>query len=192
MSPQPKRAAPSPKKPVLRYDNGGGVLSPFEFLDWLANLGPPPNKQRHRYHGIFAPNHKRRPAVTAFTIGNIGKRRDTTVGGLAMSRCRDSDHKPYCHDTSRIASAKLMAGTGEEIPVECPEYGGDIPMFVLITKPGPIRKILIHYGEPIEPPLFSPPKGPPTDWGELVQAHYDRAIFQASPDELPVIEIRSL
>jgi hypothetical protein len=28
--------------------------------------------------------------------------------------------------------------------------------------------------------------------GELVQAHDDRAIFQASPDELPVIDIHSL
>jgi len=29
-------------------------------------------------------------------------------------------------------------------------------------------------------------------WGELVQADDDRAIFQASPDELPVIDIHSL
>jgi hypothetical protein len=35
-------------------------------------------------------------------------------------------------------------------------------------------------------------RGPPTDWGELVQAHDDRNVFQASPDELPVIDIRSL
>jgi len=33
---------------------------------------------------------------------------------------------------------------------------------------------------------------PPTDWGELVQIHDDRAIFQESPDELPVIDIQSL
>ncbi len=38
----------------------------------------------------------------------------------------------------------------------------------------------------------SPARGPPTDWGELVQVNDDRAIFQASPDELPVIDIRSL
>ncbi|MCE9631156.1 MAG: hypothetical protein K8S94_10650 [Planctomycetia bacterium] len=41
------------------------------------------------------------------------------------------------------------------------------------------------------PPL-SPARGPPIDWGELVQVHDDRAIFQASPDELPVIDIHSL
>jgi len=38
----------------------------------------------------------------------------------------------------------------------------------------------------------SPARGPPADWGELVQADDDRAIFQASPDELPVIDIHSL
>ena len=40
-------------------------LSPFEFLDRLADLVPPPRKHRHRYHGVFAPNHKLRSAVTA-------------------------------------------------------------------------------------------------------------------------------
>jgi hypothetical protein len=44
-------------------------LSPFEFLDRLADLVPPPRKHRHRYHGVFAPNHKLRRAVTALAIG---------------------------------------------------------------------------------------------------------------------------
>ncbi len=39
-------------------------LSPFEFLDRLAALVPPPRKHRHRYHGVFAPNHKLRSAVS--------------------------------------------------------------------------------------------------------------------------------
>jgi len=32
----------------------------------------------------------------------------------------------------------------------------------------------------------------PADWDELVQARDDRDVFQASPDELPVIDIHSL
>ena len=53
---------------------GGGVeLSPFEFFDRLADLVPPPRKHRHRYHGVFAPNHRLRPAVTALAVGNVGK-----------------------------------------------------------------------------------------------------------------------
>jgi hypothetical protein len=33
---------------------------------------------------------------------------------------------------------------------------------------------------------------PPTDWGELIRVHDDRDVFQASPDELPAIDIHSL
>jgi hypothetical protein len=50
--------------------NGVVELSPFEFLDRLADLVPPPRKHRHRYHGVFAPNHKLRRAVTALAIGD--------------------------------------------------------------------------------------------------------------------------
>ena len=54
--------------------NGVVELTPFEFLDRLADLVPPPRKHRHRYHGVFAPNHPLRPAVTSLAIGNVGKR----------------------------------------------------------------------------------------------------------------------
>jgi len=85
-----------------------------------------------------------------------------------------------------------MARVGEEFPLECPGCGGDIRLIAFITDPGPIRKILTHLGEPLEPPPVSPARGPPTDWGELVQVHDDRAIFQPLPDELPGIDIHSL
>jgi len=182
--------------------NGVVELSPFEFLDRLADLVPPPRKHRHRYHGVFAPNHKLRSAVTALAIGNVGKRRDATTDGHAVGGhaaggdttgdCCGSCDKPLSHDTSRIAWAKLMARVGEEFPLECPGCGGDIRLIAFITDPGPIRKILAHLGEPLEPPPVSPARGPPVGWGELVQAHDDRAIFQGRIDELPVIDIRSL
>jgi hypothetical protein len=154
-------------------------------------------KHRHRYHGVFAPNHKLRSADTALAIGNIGKQRDAGAGaragaGHATGGCCDTLAKPRSHDTSRIAWAKLMARVGEEFPLECPNCGGDIRLIAFITEPGPIRKILTHLGEPLEPPPVSPARGPPTDWGELVQIHDDRDVFQASPDELPTIDIHSL
>ena len=58
--------------------------------------------------------------------------------------------------------------------------------------PGPIRKILTHLGEPFEPPPIAAARGPPTDGYELVQAQDDRDVFQASPVELPAIDIHSL
>jgi hypothetical protein len=179
--------------------NGVVELTPFEFLDRLADLVPPPRKHRHRYHGVFAPNHRLRKAVTALAIGNVGTQREATASGdgndgHATGGCRDTNpnQKPRSHDTSRIAWAKLMARVGEEFPLECPACGGDIRLISFITEPGPIRKILTHLGEPLEPPPISPARGPPTDWGELVQAHDDRDVFQSSPDELPAIDIHSL
>jgi hypothetical protein len=57
-----------------------------------------------------------------------------------------------------------------------------------------VRKRLIRWfvGETVDPPPVSPARGPPTEWGELVQAHDHRDVVQASPDELPVIDIHSL
>jgi hypothetical protein len=179
--------------------NGVVELSPFEFLDRLADLVPPPRKHRHRYHGVFAPNHKLRRAVTALAIGNVGKRQEAATGGhaaggRATAGCCDANpnQKPGSHDTSRIAWAKLMARVGEEFPLACPTCGGDIRLIAFITDPGPIRKILTHLGEPLEPPPVSPARGPPIDWGKLVQTHDDREAVQVSPDELPVIDIHSL
>jgi hypothetical protein len=54
--------------------NGVVEFTPFEFLDRLADLVPPPRKHRHCYHGVFALNHLLRPAVTALAVANIGKR----------------------------------------------------------------------------------------------------------------------
>jgi hypothetical protein len=90
------------------------------------------------------------------------------------------------------AWAKLMTRVDEEFPLECPACGGDIRLIAFITEPGPIRKILAHFGEPLEQPPISPARGPPTDWGELVQIHDDRDIFQGAPQELPAIDIHSL
>jgi hypothetical protein len=73
-----------------------------------------------------------------------------------------------------------LARVGEEFPLECPNCGGDIRLIAFITEPGPIRKILTHLGEPLEPPPLAPARGPPADWGEIVQAHDDPAFFQAT------------
>ena len=130
------------------------------------------------------------------TKGNIGTPRDATTrrhggDGHGAGVCCDTTTKPRSHDISRIAWAKLMARVGEEFPLEC-RACGDVGLIAFITEPGPIRKILPHRGEPLEPPPLSPARGPPADWDELVQVHDDRDVFQASPHELPVIDIPSI
>jgi len=153
--------------------NGVVELTPVEFLDRLAALVPPPRKHRHCYHGGFAPNHKLRRTVTALAIGNVGKQREAATGGHVHAGHAAGD----CWQHSRKAPpARHLADCLGET------HGPG----------GPIRKILTHLGEPFEPPPVSPARGPPTEWGELVQVHDDRDVFQASPDELPAIDIHSL
>jgi hypothetical protein len=169
-------------------------LSPHELLDRLADLVPPPRKHRHRYHGVFAPNHRLRRAVTALAIGNAsspplppGEGRGEGAGNTGSL-----PQSPRSHDTSRIAWAKLLARISEQFPLECPACGGDIRLIAFITDPAPIRKILEAIGEPLEPPPLAPARGPPTPWPDLVQAHDDRDVVQTTPDEFPVIDIHAL
>jgi len=185
------KCPPSPPTPDAQ---GAITLSPHEFLDRLADLVPPPRKHRHRYHRVFAPNHPLRPLVTALAIGNAGKAPAATAGppGQAGQPARIPADENRSHDTSRIARAKLLARIAEAFPLVCPACGGDIRLIAFITDPGPIRKILRAVGEPVEPPPVSPARGPPTDWGKLVQAHDDRDVMQASFDDLPVIDIHAL
>jgi len=55
-----------------------------------------------------------------------------------------------------------------------------------------VNQILAHVGEPVELPPVSPARGPPTVWSDLMQAHDNRDVVQASSDELPEIDIHSL
>ena len=125
------------------------TLSPHELLDCLADLVPPPRKHRHRYHGVFAPNHPLRPLVTALAIGNAGKSvapgtsKPGPAGPLRQpAGGADTETLKRSHDTSRIAWAKLLARIAEALPLMCPACGGDIRLISFITDPAPIRKIL--------------------------------------------------
>lgn len=187
---------PGRSKKATTPDAQGVVsLSPHEFLSRLADLVPRPRKHRHRYHGVFAPNHPLRPLVTALAIGNAfksvsqGTCKPEQAGPLGQPA---SETQQRSHDTSRIAWAKLLARIAERLPLMCPACGGDIRLIAFITDPAPIRKILAHVGEPVEPPPVSPARGPPTEWPELVQAHDERDVMQAAPDELPEIDIHAL
>ena len=128
---------------VIRDEDGRAtkvryVMPRHKAANWVGpgrgRKSTPPRKHRHRYHGVFAPNHPLRPAVTALAVANVGKQRDAATGGHGgdghgTEGCCDANHatlKPRSHDTSRIAGAKLMARVGEKFPLECPACGGDI------------------------------------------------------------------
>ncbi|NBV46494.1 MAG: hypothetical protein EBR86_12870 [Planctomycetia bacterium] len=157
------------RKSMQPRANGVVELTPFEFLDRLADLIPQPRRHRHRYHGVFAPNHPLRPAVMAQAVGNVGKQRDPATGGHGgdghgSEGCCDAKHKPRSHDTSRIAWAKLMARVGEEFPLQCPACGGDIRLISLHPSRGRSGRSSRTWanrsnGRQCHPPAARPPTG---------------------------------
>ena len=93
-------------------------LSPFEFLDRLADLVPPPRKHRHRYHDVFAPDHRLRRAVTALAIGNIGTRGEDATGGHAPEGCCDTHAKPHsAAPGNTFGPSGNFVGVG--LPMQC-------------------------------------------------------------------------
>jgi hypothetical protein len=81
----------------------GSQLGAFR-LPVLADLVPPPRKHRHRYHGVFAPNHRLRKAVTA-----LAKRQRRQAGRGRDRRAweRRSRHGRLLRRESRDAKATL-------------------------------------------------------------------------------------
>ena len=110
-----------------RRQRPGMALPPECQLDRLVDLVPPPRKHRHRYHGVFAPNHKLRRAVTALAVGRglarVPQEQVPVPGCREKGRekgtgtdCCAAGASPS-HDTSRIAWAKLLArGAARSFP----------------------------------------------------------------------------
>jgi len=81
---------------------------------------------------------------------------------------------------------------GEEFPLECPNCGGDIRLIALHQsrgRSGRFSHTLANRSShlPSLPLAARPPTG-----ASSCRCTFDRAIFQESPDGLPVIDIHSL
>ena len=107
-------------------------LSPCEFIDRVADLVPPPRKHRHRCHGVFAPNHRLRKAVTSLakkgTLASAARTRPAGMQSADASRKAAATPITNPAPTTRQAKAwaKLLARVDEDFPLECPGCGGDI------------------------------------------------------------------
>jgi hypothetical protein len=100
-------------------ENGVVDLSPGEFLDRLADLVPPPRRHRHRYHGVCAPNHPLRRAVTALAIGNLATRADAA----SCSRLPPQPAPTRTPNSSTGRPLPLASGSAVDRPILSPTRG---------------------------------------------------------------------
>ena len=70
--------------------------------------------------------------------------------------------------------AMLLARIYECLPLTCPKCGQSMRLIAFIMEPPVVEKILIHIGEPTEPPAVLPARAPPQmdlDFDQVSQEH---------------------
>jgi len=133
--------------------------------NWLPRPFPQP-------HEAFSPHRTARPPE-----GCQGVHGHLEVAGFGAAR---ATHPRQAADQTPSGCREDTIPAMELCPGLHPLSAQAIRLMSFIAEPGPIRKMPPHLGEPLEPPPISPARGPPTDWGELVQVHEHRDVFQSS------------
>jgi hypothetical protein len=116
-----------------------------ELVARLAALVPPPRVHTVRYHGVFAPNAKLRPAIVPRPAADPT---DTHRGHAGATTGAEAESKRQ----RRLGWAKLMARVFELDVLACPRCHSRMQMIAFITHPQAIRGILQSVGLATAPP----------------------------------------
>jgi hypothetical protein len=130
------------------------ILEPLDFLARLAALMPPPPIHLTRYHGIFAPRHALRAAITP-------------AGRGRGARHTDAPGRPVSKHASMTWAQRLKRVFAIEIET-CRRCGGKLKVIASIENPVLIERILAHLeqrgdADPPRSPFASrapPPQSP--------------------------------
>ncbi len=149
------------------------LLKPFDLLDRLAKLIPPPRYHRHFYHGVLAPNSPLRAKIKAMagkeprlarpelqTI--IGKDEQTSqASSVPLNSLANSVNEEKTPHKISFGWAKLIARIYEVLPLVCPKCQEEMKIIAFIEDRPTIQKILNCLNEPTEPPPIASARGPP-------------------------------
>jgi ribosomal protein S27E len=125
------------------------ILDPLDCLARLAALVPPPRMHLTRYHGVFAPHHALRAAITP--------------AGRGRGARRGSPERPVEKHVAMTWAQRLKRVFAIDIQT-CRRCGGSLKVIASIEDPAVIARILKHLRqrpetEPARPPFAS--RAPP-------------------------------
>jgi len=126
------------------------VLEPLDFLARLAALVPPPRMHLTRYHGVFAPHHALRAAITP-------------AGRGCGARPAETPERPVSRHIAMRWAQRLKRVFAIDIET-CRHCGGKLRVIASIEDPALIERILAHLEQPpADDPPHSPftPRAPP-------------------------------
>jgi hypothetical protein len=124
------------------YRNGTThlVMTPLEFMQRLAALVPRPRLHLIRFHGVLAPNAKRRAAIVPMPA-------QTTHAAAHSPDVAHAHGAP-----ARMSWARLLKRVFDIDIEHCPQCGGNLKIIATIEEPAVIERILTHLGLCAQPP----------------------------------------
>ena len=120
------------------------LMSPLEFMQRLAALVPRPRLNLIRFHGVLAPNAKRRPQIIP----------DRPV--TAHNTADELDGVAHHASSARMSWARLLKRVFDIDVQHCPHCGGNLTIVAAIEAPSVMTKILDHLGLPTRAPPRAP------------------------------------
>ena len=132
------------------------VLPPLAFLGRLAALVPPPRVHLTRFHGVFAPNARRRAAVVP---APSPPRPEPELPPTAPPLGPTAPVLPPAR--YRVPWADLLRRVYEVDVLACTACGGRMRVIAFLEDPAVVRQILDHLGLPSTPPPYAVARGPP-------------------------------
>jgi hypothetical protein len=152
------------------------VLEPSEFLHRLAALIPPRYFNTTRFHGIFAPNSRRRLEIagqhTSLKIKtkHPSEKKEPLDADIQkdLSKTREAcDEKvpiprvPVMPPSTRLPWSELLRRVFSEDILTCPKcHQGTLKIIAFITEAAVVTKILSHVGLSTEMPKPEPARFP--------------------------------
>ena len=116
------------------------VMSPLEFMQWLAALVPRPRLHLIRFHGVLAPNARLRSLVVPQEPPNDEEAASVTAAGPCA--VESAQARP-----GRISWAQLLKRVFDIDMQHCPNCGaGELKIIAAILERPVIHKILEHLG----------------------------------------------
>jgi hypothetical protein len=160
------------------------TLTPFQFIQRLTQLIPPPRLHRNRYFGAFAAASPLRPHVVKFASPEPQLAERLNLAATQMNLFDADSHDTAAHEQpppdsppdsptsppppehrrrrrASILWAMLLARIYEVLPLVCPRCSSPMKLIAFITHGPTIERILDHLGLPTQPPPIAPARDPP-------------------------------
>ena len=138
-------------------------FSPYELIEKLCALVPPPMFNLTRFHGVLAPAHRLRALVVPKPDEDETRApKQLRLFGTGRQPTYRSDGKPRAEPRPRMPWQQLLKRSFGVDTLVCPECGHrPMKLVAMATRPAAARSLLASLGLSTQVPPTRLPRGPP-------------------------------